>query len=135
MQVCVSIKPTITSSSSVSQFYTIMSPDVEEIYHGEGMLTPLSNRIGKYVVQFRDVNNEGKPMAEEYLSYYETIIDTDYENYSVVYNCGIKDSFVILNRRPNELKVHQKVEDVLKRLGRNLSDFIPINKNLDCPKN
>ncbi|KAK9502107.1 hypothetical protein O3M35_012700 [Rhynocoris fuscipes] len=131
---CLSIKSEITGKK-VHELYAIQSSDQTD--YAKGLINLESFKgDGKFIIKMWPISENGTIADEFYETANKIIIDTDYVNYAVVYNCIIEGSpseYDVMSRNPDPDQIHPNVELALKKIGMTLKDF-GSTKGQNCPE-
>ncbi|KAK9503078.1 hypothetical protein O3M35_011724 [Rhynocoris fuscipes] len=131
---CVSLKAEIVEKMA-KIIYTVK--EKSGTYRSKGNINlDLLSGYGKFETKLEPLEAT-KPGQPKFHLMNETVIDTDYENYAVVYSCFTDfdgpSIFNIISRNPNPDDINENVEKVLEKIEMKLSDF-DSSKHLNCQK-
>uniref|UniRef100_A0A224XT79 Putative nitrophorin n=1 Tax=Panstrongylus lignarius TaxID=156445 RepID=A0A224XT79_9HEMI len=114
-------------------------PKNKTFLHSESFinLADFEDRTGHYISIARTIDIDERPLMKEFHPLQNNIVETDYDNYAVVYSCvKIPDGptfsiYNVLNRDSGAKSVDNKVVAILEEIGLKLDDFTQIAHD-DC---
>uniref|UniRef100_A0A224XY87 Putative nitrophorin n=1 Tax=Panstrongylus lignarius TaxID=156445 RepID=A0A224XY87_9HEMI len=136
---CMKYRSSLLDIDVVREIGVAYLPKNELVVHSESYinLADFVDRIAQYSSVARITDKDDRPILKEFHPLQNNIVDTDYDNYAVVYSC-VKipndQTFSIYNVLSRDLRVKSfddKVVTILEEIGLKLDDFTQIAHD-DC---
>uniref|UniRef100_A0AB38ZE95 Venom triabin 1 n=1 Tax=Ectomocoris sp. TaxID=3104572 RepID=A0AB38ZE95_9HEMI len=138
--VCQKFKFQISSDGSIQQITKFYLEEIKGLINAEGPITSDSNfgdGLGVFNWTFHFVR-DGKRVDDNTFTFPITVLDTDYDNYAILYSCRVIFNFLLIDelsilRRDKEAELNPKIKEVLSKAGVDF-DKLSSRKSVECPE-